>query len=222
VKITSGWLKRKEACKDGYDYFVRKYKTGTELTVLLEGLQKDGKQDWAWWVLKNALKKPQSVEIAVYAAESVLQIFEKKYPEDKRPRKAIETAKAWLKNPCEETRMAAWSAAWYAAESAAWSAASAWYAEWSAEWSAESAEWVAWYAAWYAAESAESAESVAWATSAAWSAARSAALSAAVATAESARSAARSAVDSAGAGLSAENKIIDFAIRLLKKGRIKK
>jgi hypothetical protein len=181
VKITNGWLKRKEACKDGYDYFVRKYKTGTELTVLLEGLQKDGKQDWAWWVLKNALKKPQSVEIAVYAAESVLQIFEKKYPEDKRTRKAIETAKAWLKNPCEETRMAAWSAAWSAKYAAATAAAGS------------------------AAE-----------------AARSAALSAAVATAESAAWYAWSAVYSAGAGLSAENKIIDFVIKLLKKGRIKK
>jgi hypothetical protein len=190
VKITNGWLKRKEACKDGYDYFVRKYKTGTELTVLLEGLQKDGKQDWAWWVLKNALKKPQSVEIAVYAAESVLQIFEKKYPEDKRPRKAIEAAKAWFKNSCEATRLEAWSAARSAASAVA-------------------------TAAWYAAESA------AW--SAAWSAKYAAATAAATAVAGSAAEAARSAVYAvrSASGVSIENKIIDFAIRLLKKGRIK-
>lgn len=40
-----------------------------------------------------------SVALAVYAAEAVLDIFESRYPGDVRPRKAIEAAKAWLAVP---------------------------------------------------------------------------------------------------------------------------
>jgi len=88
-------------------------------------------------------EKKDSVAMAVYAAELVIANFEKKYPNDKRPREAIEAARAWLINPCENTESAARSA-WSAARSAVWSAVG------SAVWSAESA-----------ARSAESAESAA-------------------------------------------------------------
>jgi len=44
-------------------------------------------------------KKEDSVRLAIFAAELVIDIFEKKYPNDKRPREAIEAAKNWLKNP---------------------------------------------------------------------------------------------------------------------------
>ena len=37
-------------------------------------------------------------------AEEVLFIFEKKYPKDDRPRKAIEAAVNWLENPTEENQ----------------------------------------------------------------------------------------------------------------------
>jgi hypothetical protein len=102
--------------------------------------------EWQKW------NKKDSVSLAVFSAELVLDNFEKKYPNDKRPRQAIEAAKKVLKNDTEENRSAAWSA-WIAAWSA-WSAAS----------SAESAAWSAWNAArsaWSAASSAESAESAA-------------------------------------------------------------
>jgi hypothetical protein len=45
---------------------------------------------WNW-------TKEDSVALAVFAAEQVLSIFEKKYPKDKRPRKAILAAKNYLK-----------------------------------------------------------------------------------------------------------------------------
>jgi len=51
--------------------------------------------------------KRLAVTIAIFFAEDVLPIWEMKYPEDIRPRKAIEAAKAWLTNPCEETATAA-------------------------------------------------------------------------------------------------------------------
>lgn len=55
--------------------------------------------------------KKDSVAIAIYAARLVLPIFEKLYPNDKRPRKAIEAAVNWLKNPTEKNRIAAKKAA---------------------------------------------------------------------------------------------------------------
>ena len=76
---------------------------------------------WKW-------EKKDSVTLAIYCDRLCLDNFEQMYPNDKRPREAIEAAEEWLKNPCEETESAAWSAA-----SAAWSAASA---AWSAAWSA--------------------------------------------------------------------------------------
>lgn len=48
----------------------------------------------AWdWTRKD------SVSLAVYAAKLVIKIYEKKYPNDDRPRKAIEAAEYWLKHP---------------------------------------------------------------------------------------------------------------------------
>src|ERR1035437_715584 len=51
--------------------------------------------------------KEDSVKLAIYAAELVIDIYEKEYPKDKRPREAIEAAKKWLKEPTEENRNAA-------------------------------------------------------------------------------------------------------------------
>lgn len=65
---------------------------------------------WKW-------EKKDSVELAVFAAEQVIGNFEKQYPNDKRPREAIEAAKKWIKNPTKENRSAAESAA-----ESAWSA----------------------------------------------------------------------------------------------------
>jgi len=142
---------------------------------------------WKW-------EKEDSVALAIFAARLCLKNFEDVYPNDDRPRKAIEAAENYQKNPSEAVESAAESAARSAesaarsAESAAESAArSAKSAAWSAESAARSAE--------SAAESAaRSARSAAW--SAAWSAARSAAWSAGSA-AWSAGSAARSAARSA-------------------------
>ena len=45
--------------------------------------------------------KPLYVFLAIEFAEKVLPIWEGKYPEDMRPRKAIEAAKEWLSNPSD-------------------------------------------------------------------------------------------------------------------------
>ena len=57
---------------------------------------------------------------AADCAEHVLPIFEKARPNDDRPRKAIEAARAFAR---DEIGDAAWAAAWAAARAAAWAAA---------------------------------------------------------------------------------------------------
>ena len=57
---------------------------------------------------KQKLRKTQSLDrqtsfkLACLWAEHVLPIYESKYPDDKRPRLAIEAAKAWADNPTDE------------------------------------------------------------------------------------------------------------------------
>jgi len=118
--------------------------------------------------------KKMAIELAIFSARLCLHNFEKWDKTDKRPRKAIEAAKRYLKNPTQKNRSAARSAARSAesaARSAAWSSAgSAWSVVWSAaEFSAESA---ARSAARSARSVAESATRSAW--SAVWCAAKSA------------------------------------------------
>lgn len=58
--------------------------------------------------------------------EHVLKYFEKKFPKDKRPQKAIETIRAYYKSKATaEDLRAAWAAARDAAWAAAWAAANA-------------------------------------------------------------------------------------------------
>ena len=101
-------------------------------------LKQDDKQCWSEMRVVKAYRweKPDSVAMAIYSAELVIGEYEKRYPDDKRPRRAIEAAKAWLENPTEENRAAANAA--YAAASAA-SAANAAYAAANAAYTAASA-----------------------------------------------------------------------------------
>jgi hypothetical protein len=70
---------------------------------------------WKW-------TKKDSVALAIFSAESAIEVFEKEFPKDDRPHKAIEAAKAWLKNPAAYAAYAAYAAA-YAARAAAYAAA---------------------------------------------------------------------------------------------------
>ena len=57
------------------------------------------------------LDRPLSVFLAIGLAEKALPIWEAEYPEDMSPRKAIEAAKEWLKNPSDAATNAAADAA---------------------------------------------------------------------------------------------------------------
>ena len=96
--------------------------------------------------------------IAADFAEHVLPLFEAKYPDDDRPRKAIDAARAFVrgeitKEQLDAARAASWAAsraaardaardaAWAASRAAAWAAAraAARAAAWDAAWDAERA-----------------------------------------------------------------------------------
>jgi len=92
-------------------------------------LEEEDKDAWQKMKIVKAWKwqKEDSVALAIFCAELVIDIFEKEYPDDKRPREAIKAAKKWLKNPTEKNRAAADAAdaAWAArdaAEAATWTA----------------------------------------------------------------------------------------------------
>ena len=120
--ITKEWLKSNDACSDGYKWFVNQDETNTA-KVLLKLTAEDRFND-ALWVVERILNKSQSVKLAVFSAELCLPNFESAYPDDGRPRKAIDAAKAYLKRPREKTKSAARAAASGAAR-AAWSASAA-------------------------------------------------------------------------------------------------
>ena len=76
------------------------------------------------------LDKPLSVFLAIGFAERALPIWEAEYPEDMRPRRAIEAAKEWLNNPSADAyaARATYAAAYAAADAAAYAAYAAAYA----------------------------------------------------------------------------------------------
>ena len=80
------------------------------------------KKEWEWFITRVMTKK-QAVQYAVFAAEQVIDIYERKYPDDQRPRKAIEAAKEYLKSPSIKNKKAAAAGAADAAYGAAGAAA---------------------------------------------------------------------------------------------------
>ena len=154
--ITRNWLAEKNACQDGYNWFTKQNKE-FEPIPLLNLLIKKNQLDWANWLIVRVMEYKQYVSYAVFAAELVIDIFEKEFPDDKRPRTAIEAAKKCIKNPSDENKKKAYSAARAAdsASLAAWSASSA-------EWGAYSAaDWAVWAAYWVACAADSAADSAA-------------------------------------------------------------
>ena len=122
VKITKKWLKEQGACSEGVDWFMAFGKTDS--VDVISGLLEAERFNWANWLIVRLLDRKNHIRYAIFAAEQVISIFEKKCPEDKRPRLAIEAAKAVIENDTKETRAAA-CAAYAAANTAALAAGDA-------------------------------------------------------------------------------------------------
>ena len=129
--LTEDWLTEHCACQEGMDWF----KDQTDSIKVVKKLHTEARSDWANWLIVRLMNRTQRLKYVINAAELALPIWEKRYPDDKRPRLAIEAARAVLANDTEETRAAARSAAgsagWSATESAAWSVAACAGVSWS-------------------------------------------------------------------------------------------
>ena len=90
-------------------------------------------KDKYWFFCKKVATKDQNKKIAIDLAEMVLPIWEKRYPHDKRPHDAIQTAKQYLAGHISmnelitKRRSAAADAAYAAAYAATYAAANAAY-----------------------------------------------------------------------------------------------
>ncbi len=122
MKISLKKIKALDPCQEGLDWYV-KYGT-TDLKSTLLKVNKN-RPDWAIWLYTRLMTLVQRRELAIFAAEQVLPIFEKKYPNDNGPRLAIKAAQAVLKKNTPKNRAAASAA--YAAIAAANAAAYAAY-----------------------------------------------------------------------------------------------
>ena len=115
-KITTKWLNGWEACEGGIEWFESQKET--DPIKLLKKLVRLKKYSDANYSIVELFNKKQKDQYAVFAAEQVLHIFEKEYPDDDRPRKAIEATKRCINNSTRKNK-AAWAAARDAAGDAA-------------------------------------------------------------------------------------------------------
>ena len=129
--ITKEFLEKHNACSSGMSWVTENKLIGLAPKEFIDTLMSNDKFGWANWLIVRLMNKKQKVQYAIFAAEQVLYIFEKKYPGDLRPRKAIEAAKEYLTHPFIKTKRAAYAAATaaaYAADAAYAAATAAAYA----------------------------------------------------------------------------------------------
>lgn len=157
--ITVNWLNKINACSDAVEAF--KNQKETNPIKVVQGAMKINRFDWANWLIVRLMNRKQKIQYAIFAAESVIDIYEKKYPEDKRPRNAIEAAKKVLKRDTKKNR----AAAAYDAEAAFGAYSVAVWADFYAV--AVAATYTAWVASTFPADNITSSDVAAWAAYAA-------------------------------------------------------
>ena len=102
-KITVRWLRSIGACKEAIEAFSEQ--SVTDPTKILKILLKK-EPDWGNWLIVRLMTYRQYVAYAIYAAEEVIGIYERKYPKNDYPRKAIEAAKKCLRSPMRKNNLA--------------------------------------------------------------------------------------------------------------------
>jgi len=156
--ITKAFLQEKRACQQGIDVFESSKLEGLDIKDVVKFAinSKDiQKIQWANWLIVRTMTKKQYVSYAIFAAEQVIDIYEKKHPGDERPREAIHAAKKVLENDTKKNRAAAYAAAY--ADVAADADAAAAYAAAAAAYAADAAADAAAAAAYAAAAAAAAA-----------------------------------------------------------------
>jgi len=120
TKLTKKALLDLSPCDEGRA-FIKKHKTLKTMWDKCENVE------WMVWALKKfgIIDERTARQFAVACAEHTLHLFEDKYPNDKRPRQAIEFARTLIDNPAAARAAAEAAEAAESAESAARAAATA-------------------------------------------------------------------------------------------------
>ena len=77
--ITKTFLKKHNACESGVRVAEQEKMIGLSPDDFIKKLMKLDHFDWANWLIVRLMNKKQKVMYAIFAAELVLHIFEKKY-----------------------------------------------------------------------------------------------------------------------------------------------
>ena len=122
--ITDEWIKQNNPCEEAIEWWDKKER---DTLKILKLLIEEKRYFWANWLIVRVMNYGQNISYAVFAAEQVIDIFEKKFPDDKRPRQAIEAARKCINNPSQENKITAYVAA-HAADAAVYAVDAAVYA----------------------------------------------------------------------------------------------
>lgn len=101
-KITAKWVQEHNGRCSLED--IKQIKKIGNVEKIINELIKVGGLNDANWLITKYMNRKQNVQYAIFAAELVIDIFEEEYPEDKRPRETIRTAKKYLKNSSIENK----------------------------------------------------------------------------------------------------------------------
>jgi len=127
MKLDLAFLYSASVCPAGREWYIAHKEPDTvERCVATLKRDKENPQalSWANWLLAKTMTTENCQKYAIFAAKQVIQIYEKKYPRDSRPRQAIEAAEKYLNEPTEDNKNAAYAAA-AAADATAYAAAAA-------------------------------------------------------------------------------------------------
>ena len=94
MKLTKDKLIELHACGAGVEWFETCRED--EVSRVVDKLMAYDRFDWANWLIVRLLTDDNLALYAIHAAELVLHVYENKYPDDNRPRNAINAAKDYL------------------------------------------------------------------------------------------------------------------------------
>lgn len=117
MKITKQFLIENNACDQGIEYFEKKDFKDIDAVELAKKLMKDKKYHYASWLTTEILDNTNCIRYAIFAAEQVIDIFERYNDIAVSPRVAIAAAKRFVETRVREKDTL------YAAEHAAYEAA---------------------------------------------------------------------------------------------------
>ena len=94
MEITTEYLISRNICPQGLDRFVNH--TETDAIKMIDILISEKNYQWANWLLSRFFNNDERIKYAIFSAELVIDLFESEFPDDEKPRNAINSAKAYL------------------------------------------------------------------------------------------------------------------------------